>query len=601
MTDLARASCQAILALVFSVWLVATAESVADNCWPGFIESGQFDEQVREVRFSCVVRAILIAPQTTHFHDDRPTQLVIYSTPNGNTAEQTLGCRLAEEMDWHFDIQHVAAQVRMWRASHPAANVVLACVQPNNRSWPTWRQTYENGNTLIREMISALAGQIPADDLRLVLTGHSGGGSFLNGFVESVEKIPADVRRIAYLDANYSTTPEHAQKFLRWLEESAQNRLLFLAYDDREIRLNGKRVVGPTGGTYRASHRLLDFLRDQVALTEETLREFSAYKALGGRLQFLIHGNPENKILHTRLVGEMNGLEYALEMGGKEAESLLSPPRRYGDFVQSNPYEPQDWAPPGPAIPRRPQDAPTGSEFVAQWSEVSPAKREAAILGELLRGNVPTFWRGFSEVKIQGTDDDGVQHELIVGVSPDYLAIGTDDDFCRMPMTPETAQKVADAYGCLLPTRKLVDAIYEQAQIKLAPQPLTEEREELSTFSHHQQIVQRQFAEMGGSLGMLTSGLKKDVVITNELAKRPGHVAIYGWHQQDGRPIQPLTTVHIDAYVDYSHGVRLVSAFLSVDGRTVRASEVLSDESLHPLLSDEGPLPVPYYEPERKS
>ena len=42
---------------------------------------------------------------------------------------------------------------------------------------------------------------------------------------------------------------------------------------------------------------------------------------------------------------------------------------------------------------------------------------------------------------------------------PDYLAVGSDDDFVRMPMTPQTAQQIADLFGCILPTRKMVDAI----------------------------------------------------------------------------------------------------------------------------------------------
>ncbi len=36
-------------------------------------------------------------------------------------------------------------------------------------------------------------------------------------------------------------------------------------------------------------------------------------------------------------------------------------------------------------------------------------------------------------------------------------------------------------------------------------------------------------------------------------------LAIYGWHRENGVAIQPLTIVHKDTYVDYSHGIRLVS------------------------------------------
>ena len=62
---------------------------------------------------------------------------------------------------------------------------------------------------------------------------------------------------------------------------------------------------------------------------------------------------------------------------------------------------------------------------------------------------------------------------------------------------------------------------------------------------------------------------------------------IYGWHRLDGHPIQPLTNVHIDTYVDYSHGVRLVNSEIIVDGVPMEMAEVLRDSMLYRLISDE--------------
>jgi hypothetical protein len=100
----------------------------------------------------------------------------------------------------------------------------------------------------------------------------------------------------------------------------------------------------------------------------------------------------------------------------------------------------------------------------------------------------------------------------------------------------------------------------------------------------------------GKPLGALAAGIKKDVVVTNRLVERPDHVAIYGWHRLDGTPIQPLTTVHVNWYVDYSHGIRLVKRTVLVDGNPRDIRDVLADPVLHPLLSDEGPIAKPYYE-----
>jgi len=40
------------------------------------------------------------------------------------------------------------------------------------------------------------------------------------------------------------------------LKGEPTRRLVVIAYDDRNITLDGKPVVGPTGGTYRATERM---------------------------------------------------------------------------------------------------------------------------------------------------------------------------------------------------------------------------------------------------------------------------------------------------------------------------------------------------------
>jgi hypothetical protein len=136
--------------------------------------------------------------------------------------------------------------------------------------------------------------------------------------------------------------------------------------------------------------------------------------------------------------------------------------------------------------------------------------------------------------------------------------------------------------------------------VKLSPQPLTVDREALATFARHQELIETQLATQSGRRGQLVGGIKKDVVISNQVHARPGHVAIYGWHYQNGRPIQPLTTVHVDWYVDYSHGVRLIHQWAIHEGREVRVSGLLADEELCKLLSDEGPIRKPFYPPPTK-
>ncbi len=68
---------------------------------------------------------------------------------------------------------------------------------------------------------------------------------------------------------------------------------------------------------------------------------------------------------------------------------------------------------------------------------------------------------------------------------------------------------------------------------------------------------------------------------------KPHRVAIYGWHQLNGQAIQPLYTGHVDWYVDYSHGIRLVYRKIKVDGRWMDYEAVLKNPLLKGLLCDE--------------
>ena len=229
-------------------------------------------------------------------------------------------------------------------------------------------------------------------------------------------------------------------------------------------------------------------------------------------------------------------------------------------------------------------------------AELPRDKREEVLLSEFKAGNLPEFLRSFKRICVKAIDSKGREHTAVYEVMPDYLAVGSDKDFVRTPLTPMTAQPIADAFEYSLPTRKMVNDIYEQAEVKLEPKPLTEKREAVETFIRHNSIIEGQRA--GKPLGALVAGIKKDVVITNMLLEKPDHVAIYGWHKLDGRPIQPLTTVHINWYVDYSHGIRLVKRSMLVDGNPRDIRDVLADPELCVLLSDEGPIRQPYYPPQ---
>lgn len=237
------------------------------------------------------------------------------------------------------------------------------------------------------------------------------------------------------------------------------------------------------------------------------------------------------------------------------------------------------------AIPQRPRNAVTGSQFAKNTAWMTARNRQKAALHELRKGNIPSFLRKFHPVRL--TCKSG-SVTAIIWVAPDYLAIGSDSDFLRIPLSHPSAVSIASDFGCILPTRKMVDSIYKQSAFHYTPQPLKPGPMMRSNryFLKHQHLIEDQRA--GRPLGKLVSGHKKDLVLTNRLWKKPGRVAIYGWHKQNGKPIQCLSTFHGAHYADYSHGVRLVHQTALINGEYRSVFDVLGDPDLAPVLTHEG-------------
>jgi hypothetical protein len=245
-------------------------------------------------------------------------------------------------------------------------------------------------------------------------------------------------------------------------------------------------------------------------------------------------------------------------------------------------------------IPLRPYFAMSGSDFARDVSGIDKSQREQAILTQLTRGNIPDFLRKLKPVYLSDILADGKAITATIFVMPDYLAIGSDRDFLRIPMALSTAIQVANRFGFILPTKKMVDAIFQQSAFHFTPKPMLAGPQMRSTayYLEHNRKINRQRLSLGCPLGALVSGHKKDVVLTNRLARNRDKIAIYGWHNLSGTPIQPLTTVHGARYVDYSHGIRLVSRIALLDGKPLPIDEILQDPKLAKLLSDEGAIRV---------
>jgi hypothetical protein len=245
------------------------------------------------------------------------------------------------------------------------------------------------------------------------------------------------------------------------------------------------------------------------------------------------------------------------------------------------------------AIPGRTHNAISASRFVARVNKSNGEQREALILDQIMDGNIPGFLRHLYPVTIKKKMHDGTRITITLCVMPDYLAVGSNRDFLRIPMGMKTATTIAQLFDFALPTPKIVDAIHAQTDKHLSPKPMTPGPEMTSTeyYSQHNRLVEQQRRAKNIPLGSLLAGQKKDLVITNRLRDKPGRVAIYGWQHPNGKPIQPLSTVHDAEYADYSHGVRLVSTTAYVNGKKRSLYDLLEDPKLASMISKEGGIP----------
>lgn len=249
-------------------------------------------------------------------------------------------------------------------------------------------------------------------------------------------------------------------------------------------------------------------------------------------------------------------------------------------------------------VPARNSNAMNGDQFVAAISPLSFTNRENLIYQEVIRGNIPDFYRTLSPVTSTAVISGSVQSVTYYAI-PDYLAIGCDTNYFLCPMSPIVAKKIADSIACTLPTRKMVNDIYAQASLKLSPLtiPASGTMTTVQAFKQHSDMVwgQRSPAITSYSLGTLIGGDKKDVVISNQIYTTPNRVVIYGWHTSIGNPIQPLSNVHADTYMDYSHGMRFIQNDVMYNGSPTTVKAILQSSTLNPLLSDEGVINPPEY------
>jgi len=249
------------------------------------------------------------------------------------------------------------------------------------------------------------------------------------------------------------------------------------------------------------------------------------------------------------------------------------------------------------------------SDFVSQLPKGPGSQRDQMIYDAVRRRDMPPIeWRSI-------TLKSG-KHVGIINVSADTLRLGEPGDSIRVSGSHLLAQRIADSLGTVIPTAKIVDEIWRQADIQLP------------VFSHawysgkggdgtmaltrrmadQNRQVDQAIVDRGGAIEgrSLIGNAGKDWVLDKRLwGDCAGQAVNYGWHGSRGAhrsaTLPGVTVIQTSAckhgldHTDYSQVIRLVRPDMTVvfpDGmaREMNIADVARDPVLAGLVSHQGLL-----------
>ena len=256
--------------------------------------------------------------------------LVLYALPNGNSIEWSMGKQETNSDNWHFNIQHINAQTQWLRKQ--GSDFILAYLEAPKLSWPGWKRSHEDYQQHIRNLVDTLRTITHTETV--VLSSHSGGGSFINGFIEASKPIPVWVERIVFIDSNYGYDTAIGDKLSKWISSDSDKHLSVFAYNDSVALYEGKPFVSATGGTWYRSKMMLREFSGQYAFVKTEKATLIKNRSMNNQILIILKKNPDREIFHTQQV-ELNGFIHSLLFDTEIEDYGYSyfEERCYGDFI----------------------------------------------------------------------------------------------------------------------------------------------------------------------------------------------------------------------------------------------------------------------------
>lgn len=242
----------------------------------------------------------------------------------------------------------------------------------------------------------------------------------------------------------------------------------------------------------------------------------------------------------------------------------------------------------------------------AKFLKPSP-EREAFVYKAITELSRDQIVKSMKPITVDRPDGAKITYKVM----PDYIMI----DGVRVPMSGNTAQRVADHFGLSLPSAAMAKEIYQNADVKVSAKPLSGSGTVVDGkhYSGDQVVntgvgyapfainynnkINQQLADHGAKEGEIVSGFAKDIVAP----PAAGKLGLYGLFDANGKPIQGGngqtphdTTIHSE----YGSFVRLVSPDVTItypDGRKENKStkDVYNISSYNPKPGETHVSPKP--------
>ena len=267
-------------------------------------------------------------------------------------------------------------------------------------------------------------------------------------------------------------------------------------------------------------------------------------------------------------------------------------------------------------LPPRKKNAITGSQFMELMEErgitATDPTYEKAVIDQIMAGNVPSYMRpeNWRKMTFKGKTKKGADVSVTIRVCPDYVAIGSDEDYVRVPLSAVALQRLSAMMDVALPTIKVADAIDKKAQkIRLVTDTEIERKKgkkkdsahsthmikpdfilwqsKIADENFHKANIPKFKTKGGGIEYTLVSGHKKDVLVYD--SPDPTRLVQYR------PPEQGLDYgAHPNTHIDYSLGGRLIDQEVELSFKPsvqavvhTRYEDIISHPEYYKLLSDQ--------------